>query len=40
MSKKKNPAEVGKKNWDKENVEMDKDMKKEDVRNEIAKLGL
>lgn len=28
------------KNWDKENAEMDKDMKKEDVRNEIAKLGL
>jgi MraZ protein len=28
------------KNWDKENFEMDKDMKKEDVRNEIAKLGL
>jgi len=28
------------KNWDRENIEMDKDMKKEDVRNEIAKLGL
>jgi len=28
------------KNWDKENIEMDKDMKKEEVRNEIAKLGL
>jgi len=28
------------KNWDKENFEMEKDMKKEDVRNEIAKLGL
>ncbi|MCJ7772009.1 MAG: division/cell wall cluster transcriptional repressor MraZ, partial [Desulfobacterales bacterium] len=27
-------------NWDRENIEMDKDMKKEDVRNEIAKLGL
>ncbi len=27
-------------NWDKENTHMEKDMKKEDVRNEIAKLGL
>lgn len=28
------------KSWDKENLDMEKDMKKEDVRNEIAKLGL
>jgi MraZ protein len=27
-------------NWDRENVYLEKDMKKEDVRNEIAKLGL
>ena len=27
-------------NWDNENLNMEKDMKKEDVRNEIAKLGL
>ncbi len=27
-------------NWDKENAAMEKDMKKEEVRNEIAKLGL
>lgn len=27
-------------NWEKENVNLEKDMKKEDVRNEIAKLGL
>jgi MraZ protein len=27
-------------NWDKENSHMEADMKKEDVRNEIAKLGL
>ena len=27
-------------NWDKENATMEKDMKKEEVRNEIAKLGL
>ncbi|MBW1777716.1 MAG: division/cell wall cluster transcriptional repressor MraZ [Deltaproteobacteria bacterium] len=27
-------------NWDKENVEMEQDMKKEEVRNEIAKLGI
>jgi MraZ protein len=26
--------------WDKENMEMEADMKKEDVRNEIARLGL
>ena len=26
--------------WEKENLHMEKDMKKEDVRNEIAKLGL
>jgi len=26
--------------WDKENMDMESDMKKEDVRNEIAKLGL
>jgi len=28
------------KSWDRENIHLDKDMKKEDVRNEIAKLGL
>ncbi len=28
------------KNWDRENIHLEKDMKKEDVRNEIAKLGL
>ena len=28
------------KSWDNENLDMEKDMKKEDVRNEIAKLGL
>lgn len=28
------------KNWDMENMNMEKDMKKEDVRNEISKLGL
>ncbi len=28
------------KSWDRENVHLEKDMKKEDVRNEIAKLGL
>jgi MraZ protein len=27
-------------NWDKENMNMEKDMQKEEVRNEIAKLGL
>ena len=27
-------------NWDEENLHMETDMKKEDVRNEIAKLGL
>jgi MraZ protein len=27
-------------NWDKENATMEKDMKKEEVRNEIAKLGI
>ena len=27
-------------NWEKENINLEKDMKKEDVRNEIAKLGL
>ncbi|UCD32954.1 MAG: division/cell wall cluster transcriptional repressor MraZ [Desulfobacterales bacterium] len=27
-------------NWDKENINLEEDMKKEDVRNEIAKLGL
>lgn len=27
-------------NWDRENAYLEKDMKKEDVRNEIAKLGL
>jgi len=27
-------------NWDKENTTMEKDMKKEEVRNEIAKLGI
>ncbi len=27
-------------NWDQENMHLEKDMKKEDVRNEIAKLGL
>jgi MraZ protein len=27
-------------NWEKENMYLEKDMKKEDVRNEIAKLGL
>jgi MraZ protein len=27
-------------NWEKENLNLEKDMKKEDVRNEIAKLGL
>ena len=27
-------------NWEKENINLDEDMKKEDVRNEIAKLGL
>ena len=27
-------------NWNQENVHLEKDMKKEDVRNEIAKLGL
>ncbi len=27
-------------NWDQENLTMDTDMKKEDVRNEIARLGL
>jgi len=27
-------------NWDKENIEMEQDMKKEAVRNEIAKLGI
>jgi MraZ protein len=26
--------------WEKENLHMEKDMKKEEVRNEIAKLGL
>jgi MraZ protein len=26
--------------WDKENIHLEKDMKKEEVRNEIAKLGL
>ena len=26
--------------WDRENMDLEKDMKKEDVRNEIAKLGL
>ena len=26
--------------WDQENMHLEKDMKKEDVRNEIAKLGL
>ena len=26
--------------WDQENMDLEKDMKKEDVRNEIAKLGL
>lgn len=28
------------KSWDRENIHLEKDMKKEDVRNEIAKLGL
>ncbi|RZB33736.1 MAG: MraZ protein [Desulfobacteraceae bacterium Eth-SRB2] len=28
------------KSWDTENIHLEKDMKKEDVRNEIAKLGL
>ncbi|MBW2575212.1 MAG: division/cell wall cluster transcriptional repressor MraZ [Deltaproteobacteria bacterium] len=28
------------KSWDKENIHLEKDMKKEDARNEIAKLGL
>jgi MraZ protein len=28
------------KSWDTENLHLEKDMKKEDVRNEIAKLGL
>ncbi len=28
------------KNWDRENMHLEKDMKKEDARNEIAKLGL
>ena len=28
------------KSWDRENTHLEKDMKKEDVRNEIAKLGL
>ena len=28
------------KSWDKENIHLEKDMKKEDTRNEIAKLGL
>ena len=27
-------------NWEKENINLEEDMKKEDVRNEIAKLGL
>jgi MraZ protein len=27
-------------NWDKENMNLEKDMKKEEVRNEIAKLGI
>jgi len=27
-------------NWNQENMDLEKDMKKEDVRNEIAKLGL
>ena len=27
-------------NWDKENEEIENDMKREEVRNEIAKLGL
>jgi len=27
-------------NWNRENMDLEKDMKKEDVRNEIAKLGL
>jgi MraZ protein len=27
-------------NWDRESMDLEKDMKKEDVRNEIAKLGL
>lgn len=27
-------------NWDKENMNMEKDMQKEEIRNEIAKLGL
>ena len=27
-------------NWDNENLDMEKDMKREEVRNEIAKLGL
>jgi MraZ protein len=26
--------------WERENVELEKDFKKEEVRNEIAKLGL
>jgi MraZ protein len=26
--------------WNQENMDLEKDMKKEDVRNEIAKLGL
>jgi MraZ protein len=26
--------------WDRENIHLEKDMKKEEVRNEIAKLGL
>lgn len=28
------------KSWDRENIHLEKDMKKEDARNEIAKLGL
>jgi MraZ protein len=28
------------KSWDRENIHLEKDMKKEDTRNEIAKLGL
>jgi MraZ protein len=27
-------------NWDHENMNLDEDMKKEEVRNEIAKLGI